>query len=92
MQVAIALGRKFPEARFVMVGDGPQRRAAERLAAEFPGTVLAPRFGSPSEAKTYIAGLDFFMGPRWRVAAESFIIAGRLARRVPATSRRFYSK
>lgn len=38
--------------------------ASEALAAEFPGTVLAPRFASPSEAKSYIAGMDFFMGAR----------------------------
>ena len=38
--------------------------AAEALAAEFPGVVLAPRFTSPSAAKGYIAGMDFFMGAR----------------------------
>ena len=37
--------------------------AAQALAAE-TGAVLAPRFASPSEAKSYIAGLDFFMGAR----------------------------
>jgi polysaccharide pyruvyl transferase WcaK-like protein len=26
--------------------------------------ILAPRFDSPSEAKSYIAGMDFFMGAR----------------------------
>ena len=39
-------------------------RACAALAAELPGSVLAPSFASPSEAKTYIAGLDFFMGAR----------------------------
>jgi glycosyltransferase involved in cell wall biosynthesis len=34
VQVASALGPRFPEARFVMVGDGPLRRAAEQLAAQ----------------------------------------------------------
>ena len=38
-------------------------RAAQTLAEE-TGAVLAPRFTSPSEAKSYIAGLDFFMGAR----------------------------
>ncbi|MFN7225593.1 MAG: polysaccharide pyruvyl transferase family protein, partial [Paracoccaceae bacterium] len=32
--------------------------ACALLAAEFPGTILAPAFTSPSEAKTYIATLD----------------------------------
>ena len=35
-----------------------------QIAAEVPGTVVAPRFISPSAAKTYIAGLDFFCGAR----------------------------
>jgi polysaccharide pyruvyl transferase WcaK-like protein len=38
--------------------------ASELLAGEFPGLVLAPRFATPSEAKSYIAGMDFFMGAR----------------------------
>jgi len=38
--------------------------ASEKLVADFPGLVLAPRFGTPSEAKSYIAGMDFFMGAR----------------------------
>jgi len=39
-------------------------RAAERLAAEFPAAVVAPRFADPSAAKSHIAGMDFFMGSR----------------------------
>lgn len=38
--------------------------AARALAAEFPGTIVAPTFATPSEAKSYIAGLDFFTGAR----------------------------
>jgi polysaccharide pyruvyl transferase WcaK-like protein len=38
--------------------------AARTLAAEFSGVVLAPAFTRPSEAKSYIAGLDFFTGAR----------------------------
>lgn len=34
------------------------------LTEEFPDLVLAPVFRSPSEAKSYIAGLDFFIGAR----------------------------
>lgn len=44
-------------------------RACAALAAEASGeasgrVVLAPRFASPSAAKSYIAGMDFFMGAR----------------------------
>jgi polysaccharide pyruvyl transferase WcaK-like protein len=38
--------------------------AARALAAEHPGAVVAPVFRTPSEAKSYIAGLDFFTGAR----------------------------
>lgn len=49
------------------------RAAARALAAEcpqapgvpgVPGVIVAPAFASPSEAKAYIAGLDFFTGAR----------------------------
>ena len=40
------------------------RAAARTLAAEAPGAIVAPAFASPSEAKSYIAGLDFFTGAR----------------------------
>ncbi len=40
-------------------------RASKALAEGAGGSViLAPRFDSPSEAKSYIAGMDFFMGAR----------------------------
>ncbi len=38
--------------------------AAQMLAQEIPGLHLAPPFATPSEAKGYIAGFDFFMGAR----------------------------
>lgn len=34
--------------------------------------VLAPRFASPSEAKSYIAGLDFFIGARMHACIAAF--------------------
>ena len=46
--------------------------ANQALAAEFPGVVEAPRFQTPSEAKTYIAGLDFFMGARMHACIAAF--------------------
>lgn len=43
-----------------------------KLAEEFPGTIVSPFFGSPIEAKTYIAGLDFFMGARMHATIAAF--------------------
>jgi polysaccharide pyruvyl transferase WcaK-like protein len=54
-----------------MVGEDDMG-ASRTLAAAFPGTVLAPAFASPSEAKTYIAGLDFFMGARMHACIAAF--------------------
>ena len=34
--------------------------------------MVAPRFRTPSEAKTYIAGLDFFMGARMHACIAAF--------------------
>ena len=47
-------------------------RLAESLAERFPGTVLAPRFADPSEAKSYIAGMDFFCGSRMHACIAAF--------------------
>jgi polysaccharide pyruvyl transferase WcaK-like protein len=47
-------------------------RACERLAADHPGTVLAPAFDSPSQAKSYIAGMDFFLGARMHACIAAF--------------------
>lgn len=47
-------------------------RASTTLAAEFPGTILAPAFASPSDAKSYIAGMDFFMGARMHACIAAF--------------------
>lgn len=52
--------------------DEDDYRACELLAKEFPGTVLTPAFASPSEAKTYIAGLDFFTGARMHACIAAF--------------------
>ena len=38
--------------------------AARKLAAEFPGAIVAPAFTRPSDVKTYIAGMDFVTGAR----------------------------
>lgn len=46
--------------------------AARRLADAFPGCVLAPAFDTPSDAKSYISGLDFFMGARMHACIAAF--------------------
>jgi polysaccharide pyruvyl transferase WcaK-like protein len=46
--------------------------ASERLCAAHPSLVLAPAFATPSEAKTYIAGMDFFMGARMHSCIAAF--------------------
>jgi len=47
-------------------------RASQALGEEFADVVVAPDFASPSEAKTYIAGLDFFMGARMHACIAAF--------------------
>lgn len=47
-------------------------QAALDLAAEFPGVTVAPAFTTPSEAKSYIAGFDFFMGARMHACIAAF--------------------
>ncbi len=47
-------------------------RVSEALAAEFPGVIVSPFFKSPSEAKTYIADMDFFMGARMHATIAAF--------------------
>lgn len=47
-------------------------RAAEILFQEFPSILLAPVFARPSEAKSYIAALDFFSGARMHACIAAF--------------------
>ncbi|WP_456388110.1 polysaccharide pyruvyl transferase family protein [Profundibacter sp.] len=47
-------------------------QAAKHLEMEFPQVIVAPAFKTPSEAKTYIAGLDFFMGARMHACIAAF--------------------
>jgi polysaccharide pyruvyl transferase WcaK-like protein len=39
---------------------------------KYPSIVVAPKFSSPSEAKSYIAGLDFFTGARMHACIAAF--------------------
>jgi polysaccharide pyruvyl transferase WcaK-like protein len=47
-------------------------QASLDIAKEFPGVIVAPAFATPSEAKSYIAGLDFFMGARMHACIGAF--------------------
>jgi polysaccharide pyruvyl transferase WcaK-like protein len=47
-------------------------RVADALAEEFPGVVRGPAFRSPSEAKSYISGLDFLVGGRMHACIAAF--------------------
>jgi colanic acid/amylovoran biosynthesis protein len=47
-------------------------QAADMLVAEFPGLVRAPSFETPSAAKSYISGLDFFIGGRMHACIAAF--------------------
>ncbi|WP_428515101.1 polysaccharide pyruvyl transferase family protein [Roseovarius sp.] len=46
--------------------------ASLKLAEEFPSVTVAPGFTSPSEAKSYIASMDFFMGARMHACIAAF--------------------
>ncbi|PWJ12895.1 polysaccharide pyruvyl transferase family protein [Jannaschia seohaensis] len=69
-----------PEVELHLVGHVQSRqnateddhRVGEALAAEFPGARVAPFFGAPSEAKSYIAGMDFFTGARMHATVAAF--------------------
>jgi colanic acid/amylovoran biosynthesis protein len=47
-------------------------RVCRQLADEFPGCIVAPHFERPSEAKSYIASLDFFTGARMHACIAAF--------------------
>jgi polysaccharide pyruvyl transferase WcaK-like protein len=46
--------------------------AAQQLAQSCPGAIVAPLFTRPSEAKTYIASMDFFIGARMHACIAAF--------------------
>ncbi|MBY6155186.1 polysaccharide pyruvyl transferase family protein [Vannielia litorea] len=47
-------------------------RVSQQLGEEFPGTVVAPKFNDPIEAKSYIAALDAFAGARMHACIAAF--------------------
>ncbi|MEO0390466.1 MAG: polysaccharide pyruvyl transferase family protein [Pseudomonadota bacterium] len=58
------------QSREIAVED--DHRVNEALATEFPGVIVSPFFASPIEAKTYIAGMDFFLGARMHATIAAF--------------------
>lgn len=59
-----------------VVGDGAtsddDTGVCRDLHANYPTTVLAPRFGTPMEAKSYISSMDFFTGARMHACIAAF--------------------
>ncbi|MEM7546730.1 MAG: polysaccharide pyruvyl transferase family protein [Pseudomonadota bacterium] len=46
--------------------------AALKVKEQFPDVVISPVFADPMQAKSYIAGLDFFMGARMHACIAAF--------------------
>ena len=46
--------------------------AAKEVAALYPGVKIAPKFSSSIEAKSFISGLDFFVGGRMHACIAAF--------------------
>lgn len=47
-------------------------RVADKIANETPGVIRAPNFVGPSEAKSYISGLDFLVAGRMHACIAAF--------------------
>lgn len=47
-------------------------RVAKLLAQDSPDVVIAPAFTRPSKAKSYISGMDFFIGARMHACIAAF--------------------
>lgn len=47
-------------------------RASEKLVEKYPTLKMAPRFRSPSEAKSFISNMDFFTGARMHACIAAF--------------------
>lgn len=45
---------------------------AKKVHEEFPKTILAPKFESPIDAKSYMSGLDLFFGARMHATIGAF--------------------
>ncbi|MBW4846030.1 MAG: polysaccharide pyruvyl transferase family protein [Lachnospiraceae bacterium] len=49
--------------------------AVSELKKMFPSTIVSPKFDTPMEAKSYISGLDFFIGARMHATIASLSAA-----------------
>ncbi len=54
------------------LSDDDDARVADRLAAEFPAAERVPDFASPSDAKSYISGLDLLIAGRMHACIAAF--------------------
>jgi glycosyltransferase involved in cell wall biosynthesis len=78
-----AVVRRVPGARLVLVGDGPDRGALERQAAETPGVSLV---GARADVPAWLAAADVVVVPsRWESAARVPLESMASARSVVAT-------
>jgi polysaccharide pyruvyl transferase WcaK-like protein len=47
-------------------------KVSQQLQQQYPALKLAPRFGTPGEAKSFISGMDFFTGARMHACIAAF--------------------
>jgi len=75
---------RVPDARLLLVGDGPDRAALERLAEEVPGVTFA---GARTDVPTWLTAADVVVIPsRWEGMALVPLEAMACARSVVATN------
>ncbi len=80
IEALIAAFRDGPGCEIVLVGHvlGPpgssdqDTAVTEQLAARHPGIGIAPSFADPRDAKSFIAGLDFFIGARMHACIAAY--------------------
>jgi len=72
LRACAGVGRAEPQARFVIVGDGPARRSLEDLAARLGLGGRALFLGWVEEAASLLPLLDVYVQPSWR---EGFSLA-----------------
>lgn len=76
--LAALVGRKDVAVELICHVSAPEQprdddgAVAERLAADVPGVRRVPDFASPSEAKSFISGLDFLVGARMHATIAAY--------------------
>ena len=86
LDAAPAVLRRFPEARFLIIGDGPQRQALE-AQAEAPGLSSCVRFlGFQDHAQAWMAGFDLVVMPSlWEGTPQTAFEAMALGKPIVAS-------